>query len=158
MYRPIRLFTYSVLLNSNFKFHNKETMFIDEFEYNECTRLHIESLDTKYLNFNLNQIWCEKCSTADKRYDLFIDCIKISANDYEQIRQFEEHYEKKYFIPCAILRYIVKFGKVLTSNDIRAFLLTFVSEKLTHEHETYINNFKVSTGSHLCANVYFLNI
>ena len=80
----MRKFAYNLLLNSRFQTaqlassDDKKDVFIDELEYdhmegfkNKVHRIQIESIESKYLNFNLDQIWCEKCTIVDKRIDLF---------------------------------------------------------------------------------------
>lgn len=123
-------------------------VFVDECEYSEIngkkevTRVQIESLDSKYQNFNLEEIWCEKCSSNDRRIDLFIDCIQVSESKQDLIRRQDDYYDKKYFIPLSVLRYMLKNAKILTQNHILMFLSTFVSENLNENF--YDNSSKVS--------------
>jgi hypothetical protein len=150
LYRPIRSFAYSLLLNANLKFNVGEKIHVDEIEYNSAkgekvtTRVNIQSVDIRYLNFNLDQIWCKKCTTTGKRISLILDCLNICESKHDLIGKYGEAYEKKYFIPCSILRYILKSGKILTHNDIKSFLCTFVSHNLGCDHEVYIKNLTVS--------------
>jgi hypothetical protein len=125
-----------------------QKMFVDELEYDQMqggvvkNRIQIESIEGKYLNFSLDQIWCEKCTIVDKRIDLFFDCLLTSDEPHEQIRMLIKQDAKKYVIPCAVLRYMIKYANILTKNDINIFLATFISDnliKLTNNENNYNN-------------------
>jgi hypothetical protein len=125
-----------------------QKIFVDELEYDQMqggvvkNRIQIESIEGKYLNFSLDQIWCEKCTIVDKRIDLFFDCLLTSDEPHEQIRMLIKQDAKKYVIPCAVLRYMIKYANILTKNDINIFLATFISDnliKLTNNENNYNN-------------------
>ena len=149
----MRKFAYNLLLNSRFQTaqlassDDKKDVFIDELEYdhmegfkNKVHRIQIESIESKYLNFNLDQIWCEKCTIVDKRIDLFFDCLLTSDEPHEQIRMLIKQDAKKYVIPCAVLRYMVKYANILSRKEIEIFLATFISLNLFKKPTDNNNN------------------
>lgn len=158
LYRPIRENAYRFLMSSLMKFRNPNNnsnqtnmsdIHVDEiyFDINKNDRIHtsikIEPLGEIYKDFDLEQYWCDKCKTDEERMDLLIDCASLTDQKNDLIYKHTNRYPKEYFVPCAVLRYMLKYANLLTHSDIKAFVCTFVSKHLYEER--YLEYLKVSS-------------